>query len=624
MTSLANALFRAVALAAALLLTVSQTLAAAPAPAPGSMNQITQTQIYPQLDYLAQKLRAEKMQTAIDGHPGFNGQDKFLPGKVASGLGHIILNAALGDKNMPQYLADFRAAADMTVGLENHTWGVYYYLQTLYELKKAGLLEQAVSPATLATLRKNLDWRIFVTQPDFKLVNLPTNYYGVAFGVARFRMLLGWEDDSGSTKLLAKLLGHYEEHSGKYGFSDETDGEGRFDRYSILLIAEICERFIDTGLTVTPDLKQKLRRATDIALDLGNVQGDGFAFGRSIGVYGDTAILEILSTSAYLDVLNAEEKQYAYAFSIRIFEKYMSFWYDPATHSVDMWGKGRRTDTYRGIHRILGENFSLLHQLISVNDMWRRAGFENAAPKTDLQAWLDKTRQPFSLTWFARADYDRALAIYRDRGHVFSLLMINGGAGQHANSPYYPLPFSTNLISGVADSSYKNTQLLPKFRLADGTELIGTAFIKNIQSGKEGKNWVVRYHQDELTRVGENRTAPVKDARMKLDTVYTLADGAITRTDTYTPVGTLDIERATLEFAAFSEEASVQGSKVNFAAGDVTSFEVSGLPNCVAAATKGDTRYQSPNGPMKTHVRCSLEHFKMDQPMTVQWTIKYH
>ena len=62
--------------------------------------------------------------------------------------------------------------------------------------------------------------------PNIPLINLPTNYLGVAFSIARLRMLLGWEDASGGQQLLEKILDHYQRYSGEYGFSDETDGAG--------------------------------------------------------------------------------------------------------------------------------------------------------------------------------------------------------------------------------------------------------------------------------------------------------------------------------------------------------------------------------------------------------------
>jgi hypothetical protein len=557
----------------------------------------------------------------VGGIPVFSAGDKFLPGKIAVGLAHLLLETPRDDPRFPRYLEGYRDIADLTVGMDNETWGVYYYLLALRQLKAAGLLDEAIRAPTLAKLRAQLDWRRFVSVPDYKLIDLPTNYYGVAFSVARLRMLLGWENETASRALVDKLMRHYETYSGKFGFSDETDGEGRFDRYSILLVAELCQRHIETELAVTPELKALLRKSADIALAIGNPRGEGFSFGRSIGPYGDTAILEILSVAAYLDVLSAEEKQYAYTYSTRVVERYADFWFNPAIHSVDMWGQGRRTDTYRGRHRILGENFSLLHQLLSANAMWKRAGFASKPPSVDLQAWLDRTQPPFRLVWFARGEYDRALALVRDGVRVFSLLLVNGGTGQHANSPYYPLPFAQGIVAGVADSGYEHPQLIPKFTLADGSELIGTAFIKHITAASNDGRHRLAYRQDELTRLGN--AAPVKDPRIRVASEYVFAPGVITRTDTYTAAAPIDVARLTLEFASFSDGATLAGTAVRFGTGAVIAFEVEGLSMCKAEDTAGNDLYKSTTGAMRTHVTCASEAFRLQQPLTVKWVIRY-
>jgi hypothetical protein len=590
-----------------------------------AMNRTVEIELMPQVEYFFKKLSAEKEQVTVDGFTAFKGNDKFLPGKIAVGLSHLLVGMSPTDARFNQYVKEYRDLADLTVNIDNETWGIYYYLSALNKLKNAQLLDQAISPATLAILKQKLDWRVFVNTKDFTLINLPTNYYGVAFSVARLRMLLGWEDASGSDKLLEIALAHYDKYSGKFGYSDETDGEGRFDRYSILLIAEICQRFVDTGLPLTPKLKDLLRNAATVALNIGNADGEGFSFGRSIGPYADTSMLEILSVAAYLDVLTPEEKLYAYAYSSRIAERYVGFWFDPKIISVDMWGKGRRTDTYRGKHRILGENLSLLNQLISTNAMWNKAGFKNIVPATDLQAWFNKTQPTFNLHWFAQGEYDRALAIYRDKNHVFSLLMVNGGPSQHANSPYYPLPFSSNIVSGIADSGYQHPQLLPKFTLKDGSQLIPTAFIKNIRQVTRGKQHKISYQQDALTLLGKNR--PIKDKRISLDTQYLFEPGVITRIDKYTPSEMLDVEQISLSFASFSDDASissnVSGSDVTFKQGNATRFTVSGLAKCRADKTNGNHDFKSNNGPMRTHVYCNKENFKMNRPITIKWVIRY-
>lgn len=606
----------AVAAAANLCLPGAQAASQAPVPLRQSVEQA-----YPQLDWFFQKLVKEKEKLRIDGVAPFDSHDKFLPGKIATGLADLLLHTAPDDPRLPAMLRDYGEIADLTVGMDNETWGIYYYIGALYKLKQAGLLERAVRPATLEALRRKLDWRSFVRLPAYELIDLPTNYYGVAFSIARLRMLLGWEDAAAGEVLLERMLKHYAKYSGSYGFSDETDGQGRFDRYSILLAAEICERFIETGLEVTPELKALLRKSAEVALDVAAADGTGFTMGRSLGPYGETAMLEILSTAAYLGVLAPDEKEYAYAYSARIAARYMGFWYDPRMHSVDMWGKGRRTDTYRGKHRILGENFSLLHQLIATDAMWRRAGMGGAAPRADLDAWLARTRPPFRLTRFAGGEYERALAVYRDGPHVFSLSLINGGQGQHANSPYYPLPFAHGIVAGIADSGAARPQLLPKFTLADGSELIATAFIQDIRTRDGDGGPTLRYRQDGLTRLGGK--TPVKDGRITVSTEYTLRHGAITRTDTYTPSAPLRVAALALDFGSFSRQATVTGTEVAFGEGAVRGFAVRGLAGCRAEAVDGDPHWRAPYGQMETVVACRSGAFDFDRPLTVSWTIRY-
>ena len=578
-------------------------------------------QAYPQLDYLFQKLVKERDGITMDGQAALKSKDKFLPGKIATGLADLLVHLPANDPRLPGMLRDYADMADLTIGMANDTWGIYYYIGALHRLKQAGLLERAVRPATLETLRKRLDWRTFVRLPSYELIDLPTNYYGVAFSIARLRMLMGWEDGKSGEVLLDKMLKHYATYSGEYGFSDETDGQGRFDRYSILLAAEICERFIETGLEVTPELKALLRKSAEVALNSATADGTGFTMGRSLGPYGETAMLEILSTAAYLGVLSPEEKEYAYAYSSRIAERYMRFWYQPGMHSVEMWNGGRRTDTYRGKHRILGENFSLLHQLISTNEMWNRAGMKGVAPRQDLASWLERTRPKFSLTRFARGEYDRALGIWRDKGHVFSLSIINGGQSQHANSPYYPLPFAHEVVAGVADSGYAHPQLMPKFTLLDGSELIATAWMKDIEAKAQGAGQLVSYRQDALTRLGKN--VPVLDARIKVETSYSLQPGAITRTDRYTATAPLDVKALTLEFGSFSQGATVNGNTVRFKDGAVQAFEVSGLASCSAQPANGSAEWRAPYGQMQTVVSCASGAFSMREPLVVSWTMRY-
>ncbi|WP_246131754.1 hypothetical protein [Pistricoccus aurantiacus] len=582
------------------------------------VNQTIDREILPKLDFFFEKLLAEKEAIALDGVQAFHGEDKFLPGKIAIGLSYLLLNTPEDSPEFDRYLEGYRQIADMTIDDRNETWGIYYYVSALNRLREAGLLERAVTPDTLEKLKKKTDWRQFVDQEDYSLLDLPTNYYGVAFSIARLRHLLGWEDKSGSEKLLSKMMDHYRQYSGEYGFSDETEGEGRFDRYSVLLIGEICQRFIETGMEVTPQMKEWLRNAVDVVLVRLNQDGYGFSYGRSIGAYGDTAFLEVLSAAAYLDVLTPEEKDMAYAFAARATQRYVDFWYDEGMKSVNLWDKGRKTDDYRGKHRILGENFSLSHQLIYTANLWNDIGYEDEVPSESFDAWLE-TLPKSTLTWFSRGEYDRALVTYRDGNHIISLPLINGGKSQHMNNPYFPIPFANGMLEGTPDEDYP--QLLPRFTLADGDELIAAAFIRDIETTRDGDSFTVTYHQEELDRLGKSR--PIEDDRLSVETKYVLSRGKITRTDTYRPGEALEVDNVELEFASFSEDATLEGNAVTFDNGEVTEFTVSGLDSCEIHKVDGKLPYQSPVGPFATLITCETGDMTLDKPLELSWSIQY-
>lgn len=579
-----------------------------------SQNELIDARVLPHLESLFQKLVAEKRDTTIDGQKAFTGGDRFLPGKVALGLSLLLVNTPRTDPKFASYLQGYREIADMTVGDVNETWGVYYYMSALNKLRKAGLLNEAIRPETLNTLQQKLDWRPFVRVPDYTVINLPTNYLGVAFSIARLRMLLGWEDASGANQLLAKILDHYQRYSGEYGFSDETDGAGRFDRYSVLLSGEIAERLIETEMDVTPQVKTWLRKSADVVLVSLNARGDGFSYGRSIGPYGDTAFLEVLSAAAYFDVLTPVEKDMAYAFATRAVRKYVDFWVDPGMRSVNMWEKGRATDQYRNKTRILGENFSLSDQLVKTNDVWNRIGYKNRASSPAFEAWLTKLPRT-TLTWFARGDHDRALLTYRDGSHVISLPLVNGGPSYHNMTAYFPIPYSHRLVQGTPNAAYP--QLLPKLSLADGSELMPLVYMKDVAL----KGNVLSYRQEAFDRLGGN--APVRDDRLTSEVRYELGSGSIRRIETYRATSPLAVNHISFEFGSFSEQPRVDGTRIRFGAGDVTELLVEGMQTCDAQPVPADGVYKASHGPMKTVVRCHSEKVTLDKPLTIAWTLRY-
>ncbi len=575
------------------------------------MNQTVEDRVRPQIERLLEALAAEGRDYRLDGVEVFEAQDKFLPGKIAIGMSHLLVATSRDDPAFAERLTAFRRLSDLTLGDINDSWGIYYFISALHELETAGLLDEAVSPETLARLRERLDWRAFVREPDLTLIDLPNNYYGVAFSIARLRFLLGWEDASASEALLAKTLQHFRDYSGEYGFADETAGEGRFDRYSVLLIGEIAQRFIETGVEPPPEVREWLRKSVDLMLPRLNLRGEGFEYGRSIGVYGETAFLEVLTAAAALDVLTDEEQAMAYAFSSRVAARYVDFWLDSGTGSVNLWDHGRKTDAYRGKHRILGENLSLSHQLIYTNAIWNRLGLTNTAPDAGFAAWLDG--QPRSMTtWFARGNHDRVLVTYRDGDRVIGLPLINGGPTQHMHTPYFPIPFSPGVLSGAADETFP--QLIPRLTLADGAVLQPLSYFKDVEIEEAGDRTTVSYRQDELDRMGE--AAPRPDARAQIRTRYVLEPGAITRSDEIAVEGAVVID---LEFPVFSRGATMDGQVIRFAQGEVASFEAAGM-SCAPTEDFDPAIYASPVGAFRTLIRCRAE---ITDHASLSWRITF-
>jgi hypothetical protein len=588
-----------------------------------TLQQVITTAIRPSLERTVDRLLAEGRDLTIDGQRAFNGRDLFLPGKIAIGLSHLIVDAAPGDARRERYLEGFRAMSELTLADSNTTWGIYYYLAALRKLQVAGLLEQAVAPSTLSTLRRRLDWRSFVRVPAYTLINLPTNYYGVAFSVARLRFLLGWEDASASDTLLARTVSHYTQHSGVYGFSDETDGDGRFDRYSILLVGEICQRFIETGLPVPAQLRRWLRGAVDVILVRLTSSGEGFDFGRSIGPYGDTAFLEVLSAAAMLNVLTPVERDMAHAYTFRALRRYATFWYDQQRQTVNLWDDGRRTDAYRGKHRVLGENLSLSHQLLYTSREWVTLGYGDRVPSRAYDRWRT-SRAPVVLTWFARGVHDRALLTVRDGDRVFSLPIINGGDGQHAHTPYYPIPFSPGVVAGVADTTFP--QLVPMLRVRRGPgdsvrAVMPLAYQRDVRLERRGRETVISWRQDALDAIGA--VGPRPDSTVSVTTTYRFAPGVVRRTDVMRVRPGGMVESGRLEFASFGEGATATGSTVRFTSGPVTSFTVTGFDGCSAPPTAGDSAYRSPNGAMKTLISCDVGAFSGARDVRVEWELRY-
>ena len=241
-----------------------------------SFKQIYEQEIVKNMRAVFSKIYADKTDMTVNGIKAFGPDSEFIGGTVANACVRIFLEEKSGDERACITLGQLKSIIEFTSCLEMKTWGILLYISALQQLDKNGLLEKVVDENRLESLKASLDWRHFVNLEDLSLINLPTNYYGVATEIAGLRELLGWDREAWSEKLKQKLMGHIETYSGQDGFMDETDGEGRFDSYSINAPVHICGLYLKAGLTVPEKYKQMLRTSCGILLSLANTKGNGF------------------------------------------------------------------------------------------------------------------------------------------------------------------------------------------------------------------------------------------------------------------------------------------------------------------------------------------------------------
>lgn len=113
-------------------------------------------------------------------------------------------------------------------------------------------------------------------------------------------------------------------------------GEGRFDRYGVLLASETVQPFRETGTISDDRVREWLERSAGFVPQNLNAGGHGFQFGRSLGPHGDTAFLELRSSAASYGLLVETEEVLAQAFSQRLLRKHLDIWFDEGMGSVHL------------------------------------------------------------------------------------------------------------------------------------------------------------------------------------------------------------------------------------------------------------------------------------------------
>ncbi|MCI5649530.1 MAG: hypothetical protein MR332_08875 [Fusicatenibacter sp.] len=607
-----------------------------------TMRKIIEQDLRPVMKDLFWRVSEGGLDLTIDGTKAYNDQAQFVGGKVINQACYTALELLQTEESLEKLGDMIRMVCDMPM----ETWGILNGITGLYRLQKAGLLEKVVDRETLEKLKKSLDWRTFVdTDHHYALIHKPTNYYGVAFGIARYRELLGWEAEGHSRHLLDRLMEHIDQYSGEFCFMDETPGEGRFDRYSILVPSELTSLFLATGWEVPEKIRTMLTKSTHVFLQLANEKGVGFPYGRSIGAYGDTAALEVLSAAAELGgIMTDDEMEIACAYSMKLLKHMVDFWYDKDMDSINMWEKGRKTDNYRNKNRILGENLSLCMQMINSFEHWEKAGYADHPICDDFAGRLEKL-DAYTYVPFAKGTYERGLVIVRDCGNVWALPLINGGQKYYNKDPYMPVPHQNLVLQGVPECNHG--QLIPQLFMENGEIVMPIAYFKKITPQIEANRMSVTCELDAMCLMGEGifisgdtrmegssednsiagnsakEQIPKRVEGISDQVIYTFEKNKISRRDIFTITGNQKVKKIRLVLLTFSQDAAVYDSSVKFGSGVITAMNAEGYGICSVRQAVCDGSYDTPMGRLCAEVVWECEPKCRDGKLQAGWTIEY-
>lgn len=499
------------------------------------------------INTIAERLVEEKKLLELDGVKVFEQNDLFLPGKIMIALSFWVTQYPADSTITVERCSTFRELVNMLLDDPCETWGAHFYLKALTRLNDAGLMDACISAEAISKLRSRLDWRLFVDELTYDLKGKPHNFYGVAYSIASSRFLLGWDDDSHSDAILGRLLEHYQVQRGEHGFPDETDGKGRYDRYSFLLMAEMAAYYQNASKSLTQEMELALRKSAEYVLFNINYEGEGFQFGRSIGAYGDSAFLQILGAAAFHGLLTKFELQDGFLLSRLITDRFLNFWFDKARGAVNLWEDGRETESYRGKSRILGETLSLAVQHLETHIQWEALLMEGSSPITPNQNTFVRSLEEVNehrVTWFHSSTYEYALISVRRGLHLFNVPLVNADKF-YRSMAYSPAPFSGRLIQAAPTES--SLQLTPVVELVNGSELAPVAWYRGIQVQEGSATTVASWYVDEMSLMGAS-SRPEKYTGMKVETVLTVHRDCVERHDKISFTDALQVRRVYLEY----------------------------------------------------------------------------
>lgn len=478
---------------------------------------------YPLLEDIVALIDRDGENAVYGGFPALEDDTFMVHGMVIQAA--AVLAVHDWQKGLSGYQTHLRRVSDFSrllLGKPLKTWGKLKLLMGLCALADAGLLAQ-LSAQALEIYQAASDFEDFFDKETVTLkLGLPTNYYHVAMACAAYREKLGWERAGIADAIRDRMLGMMQHHSSE-GWSDEQPPYGRFDTYSLNVPMELAAPLLATGHEIPQQMMGALRHSAQAALSLRNARGDGFPYGRSLCVHGDMTPIEILGLALELNLLEGKQRQDAMAYWCRCLQKIRDFWYDPDLGYINIWLKGRATNQYRNISRILSVNIETHLKLLDALHTAEKLGFaDSPLPDSDFgctDAWACE-----EILFDRQENRHLSLFLLRRNDLLFALPLIS--AGRHfLKAAYLPFPAMPRLLEAPPDSPIPF--LTPHYALSDGRLAVPAGFYESIRV-ECGNDRVIITARGKLSLSDPPRLGGNPEANAPYTAVYTFDGDTIT------------------------------------------------------------------------------------------------
>ena len=474
--------------------------------------------VWDHIQYYVDMVDKDGEDTVFEGIRVLDEPEKFVHGCLANVTAQLYVHyVKLGDPRADSTLAKLRKFIGFILPQPCKTWGKLSVLRALAHLKQADLLD-CIEPQTLEILKEKTDYSDFYDKENMRLRGAVSNYMQVAMACAGLRELVGFENDGYCDAIKEKFLDLLK-NGAVDGWMDEQPPYGRFDRYSMLVTSELSDTLDVLGKDFPEFAAENLKKMVEVSLFMANEKGDGINYGRSLSCHGDGACVEAISSAFRRGLVSEADKDRALAFSVRILEKTLNFWYIKEKRSFDIWWNGRSTNRYRQTHRVLEVNLDMANHLLTTLRNFELAGVADYEPIGSLIApenWISK-EVPFI------NDPDRkAKTIVLRKENTLAMLPLIGLGAVYTSSAYQPYPAICGMLEGAPEAPMPF--LVPEYTLSDGTVARPIQYYTDIKTENEN-GCVTVTATGTLCALGDRLPAP---ANGTFKSVYQFTSDTIT------------------------------------------------------------------------------------------------